>query len=133
LELTLLLLVCLTLVLGAADFSRLFYTATELTSAARAAAQYGSQSVITAADNNGMTLAARQDAPNIGTVDVASGQCTCNTGSSATLCAPSYCANAPKANYVTVDATATFHTLANYPFLPSSVALTRRAVMQVSQ
>ena len=44
-----------------ADFARVFYESVGLQNAARAGAQYGSQSVITAADVNGMEAAATLD------------------------------------------------------------------------
>ena len=132
-EMALVLTALIYLVVGAADFSRLFYTATELASSARAGAQYGSRSVVTAADTNGMIAAARQDAPNIGTITVTPSQCTCGTSSTVSACGSTYCTNAPQANYVEVDTQFTFTTVTRYPFIPSSIPLTRKAIMQVAQ
>src|ERR1700736_118028 len=52
-------------VLGTVDFARLFYAAIEVNDAARAGAQYGSQSVVTAADSTGMVNAAKANATNL--------------------------------------------------------------------
>lgn len=51
------------LLLGAAEFGRLAYIAIELTDAAKAAAQYGSQNPVFMTDTNGMLLVAQQSAP----------------------------------------------------------------------
>ena len=63
----------------AADFGRLFYTYIEVINAARAGAQYGSNSVVTAANTAGMVAAAKQDGVNIPNLTVTASQCTCGT------------------------------------------------------
>ena len=50
--------------------------------AARAGAQYGSQSVATAANSSGMTLAATTDGANISGLTATASQCTCVSGTS---------------------------------------------------
>ena len=52
-ELALALSVLLLLLLAGADFARVFYMTVAVNNAARAGAQYGSQTVITAANSNG--------------------------------------------------------------------------------
>jgi Flp pilus assembly protein TadG len=61
----------------AADFGRLFYTYIEVINAARAGAQYGSNSVVTAANAAGMIAAAKQDGVNLSNLTVTASQCTC--------------------------------------------------------
>jgi Flp pilus assembly protein TadG len=118
----------------AADFGRLFYTHLEVINAARAAAQYGSNSVVTAADSTGMVAAAKQDGVNVSNLTVTASQCTCGTATtSVPACSSTYCANDPQGNYVVVNAQAPFSTIVKYPGLPTSVTLKSQAVMQVQQ
>ncbi len=53
------------LLLGAVEFGRFAYYAIEIANAAKAAAQYGAQNSITAADVTGMKLVAANDAPEV--------------------------------------------------------------------
>ena len=118
----------------AADFGRLFYTYVEVINAARAAAQYGSNSVVTAADSNGMIAAAKQDGVNIANLTVTASECTCGTATASVLaCSSNYCTNDPQGNYVVVNAQAPFSTITKYPGVPSSITLKSQAVMQVQQ
>jgi Flp pilus assembly protein TadG len=118
----------------AADFGRLFYTYVEVINAARAAAQYGSNSVVTAADSTGMIAAAKQDGVNLANLTVTASQCTCGTATaSVPACSSNYCTNDPQGNYVVVNAQAPFNTITKYPGVPSSVTLKSQAVMQVQQ
>jgi len=132
-ELALTLTFLMLVVLGTTDFARLFYMAIEVSDAARAGAQYGSQSVVTAADATGMVNAAKANAPNLASMTASAVQCTCNTGSSVTACSTSYCTNNPKGNFVTVNTQGTFTTVAPYPGIPSSVTLSGKSVMEVGQ
>jgi Flp pilus assembly protein TadG len=121
----------------AADFGRLFSTNVGLKNAARAGAQYGSQSVVTAADAAGMIAAAQKDAPSIASISATANQCTCQSGSSVAACATTYsttyCTHNAQATYVIVTAQAPFHTLISYPGIPSSLTLSGQAVMQVQE
>jgi len=122
------------LLLAAADFGRLFYVWIAVNNAARAGAQYGSQSVTTAANSTGMQLAATTDGANISGLTATASQCTCVTGTSVTVCSGSAynCTSAPQATYVEVDTQATFSTVVSYPGIPSSVTVRGTAIMQVS-
>lgn len=121
------------LCLGTADFARVFYAAVEVNAAARAGAQYGSQSVLTAADSAGMRAAALLDCPNLTNVSATASQCTCSTGSTVAACAANYCTNNPNATFVTVNTQVPFSSIARYPGLPSSLSLSGKAVMEVGQ
>ena len=121
------------LLVGTADFARAFYFNQEVIAAARAGAQFGSESTGNAADTTGIQAAAVANATNIpgfAAADVSTSSCTC--GLSTGGCASSYCngANA-QATYVTVTATATFTTLVNYPGIPHSTSMSDTAIMQV--
>jgi len=121
------------LLLAATDFGRLYYTNIEVIQAARAGAQYGSQSVITAANSAGMQTAAKNDAVNVPGLSATATQCTCATGSTVTACPISYCASSPAGStFVEVDTSMTFNTIVSYPGVPSSVPLSGKAVMMVA-
>jgi Flp pilus assembly protein TadG len=123
----------LLLLLAAADFGRIMYVSNAVNSAARAGAQYGSQTVITAADSTGMVSAATTDGSNISNLSAAAQQCTCESTSSVAACPASYCSNDPQATFVEVDTQATFHTLITWPGIPSSTIVSGKAIMQVEQ
>jgi hypothetical protein len=48
-------------------------------------------------------------------------------------CTSSYCTNNPNATFVTVNSQLSFTTIASYPGIPSSLALTGKSVMAVQQ
>jgi Flp pilus assembly protein TadG len=121
----------------AIDFGRLVYTNVSLREAARAGAQYGSQSVVAAADSSGMIAAVQRDGSTISGLSAMANQCTCESGSSVASCSTNYsatyCTHNPQATYVIVNAQATFHTLVRYLGIPSSLALSGQAIMQVQE
>ncbi len=121
------------LVLVGTDFGRLFYTSIAVSNAARAGAQYGSQSLIAAADPAGMASAAKTDASNVTGLSAVGSQCTCYSPSTVTACASSYCTSNPQATFVEVDTATTFQTLMSYPGIPSSIHLSGKAIMRVQQ
>jgi Flp pilus assembly protein TadG len=123
----------LIMALGTTDFARVFYAAIELNDAARAGAQYGSQSVATAGDSTGMINAAKANAPDLTGVTATASLCSCATGSSVTACSTNYCTNNPNANFLTVKTGVAFSTVAPYPGIPSSLTLSGKAVMEVAQ
>lgn len=132
-ELAMAIPVLLLLLLAAADVGRVFYLSIAVNNAARAGAQYGSQSVITAADSNGMVQAANTDGSNVANLTVTATQCTCESSSSVSSCPASYCTNDAQATFVQIQTQAPFHTILNYPGIPSSVTLSGNAIMQVEQ
>jgi len=116
------------LLVASADFARVFYFSIAVNNAASAGAQYGSQTLATASDINGMKNAATQDAPNLPTLAATAQLCTCGTGSSVTACATSYCTNNPRGNFVEVDTTMTFNTIVTYPGIrPQSPSPAKRS------
>jgi Flp pilus assembly protein TadG len=125
--------VLLLLLLAAIDFGRLYYTNIEVVDAARAGAQYGSQSVISAADASGMKAAAARDASDLTGMQATASQCTCMTGSSVKACPTDYCTSNPSATFVEVDTSATFKTIVSYPGIPHSLTLGGKAVMMVEE
>jgi Flp pilus assembly protein TadG len=116
--------ILLLLLLAGMDCGPMFYMIIAVNNAARAGAQYGSQTFITAADEDGSRI------PNL---TVTANQCTCETSTLVPACPSDYCTDDPSATFVEVDVQAPFHTLVNYPGIPSSKTLAAKASMQVEQ
>ena len=120
------------LLLAASDFARVFFFTIAVNNAARAGAEYGSQSVITATDTSGMKTAATNDASNVPGISANASECTCAASATVTNCGSSYnCADYPKATFVEVDTTATFNTIVTVPGLANSFSLSGKAIMPV--
>ncbi len=100
----------------AADYSRLFYHAQVITNCARNGALYGCGSPTQAADTSGISAAALADATDLSPAPTVSS----TTGSDS------------DGNYVEVTVTWTFHTMTNYPGIPSATTITRTTRMRVS-
>jgi Flp pilus assembly protein TadG len=127
------------LLVGTADFGRAFYFYQEVVAAARAGAQYGSQSVATATDTSGISAAALANGINVPGLSASSSACTCEspaptgvTPCPTAVTGPQYCKGANSTEtYVSVTTTATFKTLVHYPGVPQTSTLTGSAIMQV--
>jgi TadE-like protein len=128
------------------DFARVFFVSIAVNNAARAGAQFGSQSVQNADEPDKMQLAASTDFGCVAKGNVscpnfpdwktpAASQCTCGTPNppTAPACAASYCTDAAKMIFVTVNTSATYNTILNYPGIPHKYTLTGQAIMQVQQ
>ncbi len=121
------------LLLAGVELGRIFYIQISVSNAARAAVQYGGQSITTANDNNGMQGAALADAPNItGLTATASHYCQCANGNSST-CLATDCSGSHRLLYVQVTTSAPYTPMMNYPGLPGSLTLTGKAVIRVPQ
>jgi Flp pilus assembly protein TadG len=132
-ELAVGLTICTTLILGAAEFGRLAYAGIEVSNAARAGAQYGSQSRTLAADLTNITTAATQDAPDVSGISAtASYFCQCSNGGAST-CAVTDCSTSRIVEYVQVNTSAAVSPGIYVPGLPRSYTLTGKAVMRVVQ
>jgi Flp pilus assembly protein TadG len=133
-----------------ADFGRIFYTNVEVDNAARAGAQYGSQSTTAAANSTNIATAAINGAPNLSLTSaaVSSSVCTCQTptpsGQTACSSSSSYCTDSPDANYVTVTVTKAFSMTFSFSAFsnlthglssstPNSWNLSGTAIMQVQE
>jgi Flp pilus assembly protein TadG len=128
LEMALLLPLMLLLLVGVIEIGRFAYFDILVSNAARAGAQYGAQSLIQAADKNGIQVAAQSD--GLDTMSITSSQqCICGAGT------PGGCpvACAQPTVYVAVTANENFSSLFSYPGLPKSMTLASTATMRVSQ
>jgi Flp pilus assembly protein TadG len=131
-ELALALPLLAVVLLGTIDFGRLFYHAMAVTHAARAGAQYGSQSVGRAADHPGMQNAATTAAGDLGGGFSATAThfCTCYVPTTETSIGCTATCAGERRVYTQVTGTATFSTLVNYPGIPASVPITRIVQMR---
>lgn len=133
------------LLMAVVDFGRFFYMSIAVHSAARAGAQYGSQTLATAADSAGMTSAAKTDWNNSSlSLTVTPSQCTCvSSSSSVAACASNYCGDDAQATFVQVNTQVSVSSVIAYLGIPSSVMnflglptsgnFTSQAIMQVQQ
>jgi len=117
------------LLLGAAELGRVAYAAIEISNAARAGAQYGSQDAATMGDTNGITTAAQNDASNLsGVMASASFGYSCSDSSTfnalSKTCTGTYAQVLPN---VTVTTSVSFDPLIHLPFLPNSIRLNGQA------
>ena len=114
--------------IGTADFGRIFHTYVTVANAARTGAEYGSASAPKTADATGIRQAALNDAQDLTGVTVTSQRiCQCSGGSQVD-CATTSCS--PLRYYVSVTATKTFQTLIPYPGIPASTDVTAVAKMR---
>ncbi len=127
-ELGLVLPMLLLLLVVVADFARVFFASIAVANAARAGVQYGAQCYDTAIQTTNVQQAALNDGKNISGLS-ANASVFCMCSGSVVACSPAACAE-PQA-YVQVTASAPFHTLLNYPGVPSSIPLSAKAVMEV--
>lgn len=120
------------LLLGAADFARLYNAKIKIDAASRAGVHYGSRLLANATDHAGMVAVAQTDAALVGMTASATDFCYCNGQPPAVVCASS-CSppDTQPQRYVEVVTGYTFHTTVSYPGIPSPVNLTATSRMRV--
>lgn len=130
--------------IGTADFARVFYYAMELTTAARAGAQYGAYNSVTVTETANITSAAQNAAPNISPITVIIAtppgvcQCALNDGTGqpwpAVACSPTpTCASGSHlVQYITVQTRKTFTIISRFLPINRSITLTRSATLRVA-
>lgn len=128
------------LILGTAEIASVAWSAVQVQNAARAGAQFGAQSRAAAADTTDIATAAKNDAPKLTTMTVASSQaCQCiNTSTGAT--AGTGCATITQCpspymiiEQVQVNTSAAVTPLVHLPGLPASYTLAGQAIMDVEK
>jgi Flp pilus assembly protein TadG len=128
LEMAITMPVLVLVLLGTADFGRVFYDAIALESAARCGAQFA---VVTSANHDdltGMEQAALNDLQNLnGATARAIKVCRCSWGAE-TDCSTN-CSS--KRMYVRVTVEKTFNTIVPYPGIPSSTVLRASSTMRI--
>lgn len=118
------------LLFGAIDFGRAYFVAIEVSGAAHAGADYGSQNW---GDTSGIRSAAINDAPDVPsmTVSATTYGCECSDGSaSSTSCTTVPTCSAGVVNWVKVQTSATYTPLFPWPGIPSSMSITQSAQMR---
>ena len=139
-ELALCMPLFLLLMVGTAEMASIAWDAIQVQNAARAGAQFGSQSRAAAADSTDISTAAKNDAPRLTSMSVTStSSCQCintTTGGTAgmgcttlTQCPSPYLIT----EQVQVNTTATVAPMLHYPGLPASFTLRGQAVMGVQK
>jgi Flp pilus assembly protein TadG len=126
------------LILGTAEIASVAWSAIQVQNAARAGAQFGSQSRAAAADATDISTAAKNDAPKLTRMTVTSSQtCKCiNTSSGATAgtgCTLISQCPSPFVimDYVQVNTSSAVTPLVHLPGLPASYTLTGQAILGV--
>ena len=124
----------LLLLVGTIEIGRFAYYSIEVSDAARAAVQYGAQSLADSKDTRGLLLAAQHDAPEVSGLKVNSRDLCACSGSPATFvgCPARNCAGHPVV-FINVHTTATISPLFSYPGLPATFVANGHAIMRVAQ
>lgn len=140
LELAIALPVLILMAIGVADYGRAFFTGIAVANAAMAGAEFGAQNTGTSGNFAGITAAVTQDGNDAavtatpvprffcrcpsGTADV---DCTEPEGPGTTTCT----GYGEPEEFVQVSASKTVSFILRYPGLPSSVAVSRTAILRV--
>jgi Flp pilus assembly protein TadG len=133
----------LIMMVGAAEFGRIAYTAIEVSSAARAGVSYGAQSSTTVVDSAGIQKVATDDAPDL-TLTATVGKsgicadntpCTGTNGSTAPgsgpLCKNTDCSSSQVETILTVTTSASVTPMITVPGMKGPYTVTGRAVQKV--
>lgn len=127
-ELALVLPLLMLILLGTADFGRGFAQWIAIQQAARSGTQYASVDTTHYLDTAGTETAALADIPNIaGATATATSYCTC--GWSGQFDCSVVCSS--KRQYMQVVVQANFTTIAPYPGIPATTAVTAKSIMRL--
>jgi len=134
-EIALLTPLLLLMLLGTIEIGRFAYYGIEVSSAARAAVQFGAQSLADSKDVAGITQAAKNDAPEVPGLNVtATDRCACsNTPANFVGCPAFACTPGHALVFLQVDTSANIKPLFRYPGLPKNFAAKGHAIMRVAQ
>ena len=122
----------LLILIGAIDFARVYNASITLTNAAEVGALYGSRSVSASSDTAGMKAAATNDGKDLASMTAdATSYCSCGQGTGGSCPATGCTAASPAHKYVKVTTSYTFNTVFPIPGIPSSVPMTRTAILPV--
>jgi Flp pilus assembly protein TadG len=122
----------LLMLIGAADFARVFYHAVTLANAAGTGAFYGAQNNITSGQFTQMQDVAQTDAKDLGAITATAGRyCDCPSGTKVD-CVTGACAGygAPRV-YVSTQTRESFSPLVGWTGIPNPVTAGRTAYMRV--
>ncbi len=121
------------LLIGLIEVGRFAFFGILAANAARAGAQYGAQTLSTAADSVGITNAAKQDGQNLSNWGVqANDLCSVNGGAPAICPTPGAGPPTNTIYYVQVQVNGTFSSLLKYPGIPHSAQISGSSTMRVA-
>ncbi len=121
--------VMILLVIGLIEMGRYTYFSILAQNAAAAGARYGAQNLQKAKDTTGITNAAVNDAQNLSQWQVTPGWICAQNG--AIISCPSTTPPPGTFYYVKVQVTGLFHSLMNYPGVPTSMPLSATSIVRV--
>ena len=134
LEVALLTPLLLLLLVGIFEVGRFAYYSIEVSNAARAAVQYGAQSLADAKDSVGLTQAAKSDSPDLSGLTVnPTVLCACSESPSAYVACPALACTGHPVVFVQVDTNATITPFFHYPGFPTTFPVNGHAMMRVAQ
>src|SRR5687768_15012073 len=118
------------LLIGAADFGRVFFTSVAVANAARAGAEWGAANSTNALDSLGIVNFAKLDGAEAGAVEVVTRR-ICECGTTPTSCSTLNCSGygAPE-GYVEVIASKTVNLILPYPGVPGTISISRTATFR---
>ena len=129
-EFALLAPVLIFLVIGIIEVGRYVYFGVLAAHAAEAGAQYGAQNLTNATNLTGMSSAATADAGNLGWTVTAQTLCSSGGSTPSSPC-PSGTPGSGVIYYVKVNVSGTFHSLLNYPGIPTAAPVGASTIMRV--
>lgn len=135
-EMALLTPVLLLLLVGIIEVGRFAYYSIEVTNAARAAVQYGAQSLASSKDIPGIQQAALRDASDVSGITFSplpANLCACSETPSAYVACPALGCTGHQVVFLQVDTTANISPLFRYPGLPTTFTARGHALMRVAQ
>jgi Flp pilus assembly protein TadG len=137
-EVALLTPLLLLLLVGTIEVGRFAYYSIEVSNAARAAVQYGAQSLADSQDSVRIQTAANNDAPDISPLGVTpTTSCACSASPAVSvLCATAPVVCLPPSTpvvFLEVDTTKAITPLFRYPGLPSTFTANGKAIMRVAK
>ncbi len=131
-EFALVLPILVVLLLIAAHFGRILYTAVTIGHAARAGAQYGAQTSVLVRDTAGIRVAAAAEAVNIGAITVASQfYCKCADGSTVNCVTATCAAYGPPQLFLEVTASKSVSWAMPWPTSNGTIPISRSAILRV--
>src|ERR1035437_660415 len=130
-ELGIMLRLFCTIIIGAAELSRLIYAFNGVSNAARAGVQFGAQNHLTAQNISGMQQAAINDGVNVKSLTAtASNYCVCSNGTVITCANAASTCSARIIEYVQVNTSVSMDPLFHLPGLPTTYTLHSQAIMR---
>jgi Flp pilus assembly protein TadG len=133
-EVALLIPLLLLLLVGIFEVGRFAYYSIEVSNAARAAVQYGAQSLADAKDTVGLRQAALNDSPELSGLTVTpTVLCACSEAPSSYVPCPALGCGGHPVVFVQVDTNANITPFFHYPGFPATFPANGHAIMRVAQ